>query len=270
MQPAWKRVAWRALAFAKRHEPEIDGALYSFRRARVIARLRFLAAWNGATVDIDIAPDVRFGRDIDLTVWPGSRNVVRIGPGSRIDDRVMIFLNNGALLLGDNVEARRDVIFMCWGGTLEIAGDNILSWGAVFHCADSIRVARLSIFGEWSTIVDSTLVYTDPDEAIAHKTKTGPVEIGYNTWICAKAVVGRNSKVGDHCIVAGNAVVSGEVPSGHVASGVGTSVVRPLVLPWMPPPVKPKPRKRAAPKTSKPKEPPPAAPPADGGGTPGA
>jgi acetyltransferase-like isoleucine patch superfamily enzyme len=247
IQPAWKRAAWSALRFAKRHEPEIDGALYAFRRARVIAKLRFLAAWNGATVEIDIAPDVRFGRDLDITVWPGSQNAIRIGPGSSIGDRVMIFLNNGTLLLGDGVEARRDVIFMCWGGTLEFAGDNILSWGAVFHCADSIRVGRLSIFGECSTTVDSTHIYTHPDESIAHKTKTGPVEIGYNTWVCAKAVIGRNSKVGDHAIVAGNAVVSGEVPSGHVATGVGAPSVRPLALPWAPPPVAPPktPRRRA-------------------------
>jgi acetyltransferase-like isoleucine patch superfamily enzyme len=255
IQPAWKRAAWSALRFAKRHEPEIDGALYAVRRARVIAKLRFLAAWNGATVDIDIAPNVRFGRDLDITVWPGSHNVVRIGPGTTVADRTMIFLNGGTLLLGDGIEIRRGVIFYLWGGTLEIAGENVLSWGVVFHCADQIRVGRLTIIGEWSTIVDSTHVFTSPDAPVVHGTKTGPVEIGYNTWICAKATIGRNSKVGDHCIVAGNAVVSGEVPSGHVASGVGTPQIRPLALPWAPPPVAPPkaPRLRAPAKQKAPK-----------------
>jgi acetyltransferase-like isoleucine patch superfamily enzyme len=232
---AAKRIAGQALRAAKRREPEIDRALYGFRRAMIIARLRMLAAWHGASVEVDIAPDVRFGRDIDLTVWPGSRNVIRIGPGCTIGNRTMIFLNNGTLLLGDRIQIRRDVIFMLWGGTLEIAGENVLSWGSVFHCADSIRIGRLSIFGEWSTIVDSSHFYSHPDAPVQHNTKTGPVEIGYNTWVCAKAVIGRNSKIGDHCIVAGNAVVAGEVPSGHLASGTGAAKVRALALPWQEP-----------------------------------
>ncbi|MFY9588471.1 MAG: acyltransferase [Actinomycetota bacterium] len=252
---AAKRTAGRVLQWAKRFEPEIDGALFAVRRAKVIARLKALAAWNGSTVDVDIAPDVQFGRDIDITVWPGSHNIVKIGPGCTIGHRTMIFLNGGALLLGDRIEVRRDVIFMLWGGTLEIAGENVLSWGSVYHCADAIRIGRFSIFGEWSTIVDSSHVYTEPDAAVVHNTKTGPVEIGYNTWVCAKAIIGRNSKVGDHCIVAGNAVVTGEVPSGHIASGAGQPEIRALPHPWLPPPEKPapaKPRRPRAPRATPP------------------
>lgn len=253
---AAKQIAGLALRAAKRREPEINGALYGFRRAMIIARLRMLAAWHGAQVEIDIAPDVRFGRNIDLTVWPGSRNVVRIGPGTTIGHRTMFFLNNGTLLLGDGIEVRRDVIFMLWGGTLEIAGENVLSWGSVFHCADSIRIGRFSIFGEWSTIVDSSHFHSEPDAAVVHNTKTGPVEIGYNTWVCAKAVIGRNSKIGDHCIVAGNAVVTGEVPSGHVASGTGAAKVRPIALPWQAPEGTAKPTARKRRRVQPPEAPP--------------
>jgi acetyltransferase-like isoleucine patch superfamily enzyme len=165
-------------------------------------------------------------------VWPGSTNSVRIGPGSRIGDRVLFFLNEGRIDLGPNVEIRRESTFMMWGGSLEMAGDNIISWGNVIHCASSIRLGRLTSTNEWVTIVDSSHYFTTPDEFFYHNTKTGPIEVGMNTWICSKATLARNAKVGDHCIIGGNSIVSGEVPSGHLASGVPAQVVRELDLPW--------------------------------------
>lgn len=229
---AVKAAGYRVLAWAKRHESEGAGAIYAARRAAFIARMKLQAAWNGAHVDIEVAPDVRFGKDIAITVWPGSRNVVRIGAGSRIGDRVLFILNDGRIDLGQDVEVRRDTSFMMWGGSLELAGGNILSWANVIHCASSIRLGPLTSTNEFVTIVDSSHYFTTPDEFFYHNTKTGPIEVGRNTWICSKATLARNAKVGDHCIVAGNSIVTGEVPSGHLASGVPAAVVRQLDLPW--------------------------------------
>lgn len=227
-----KAFARQALDWAKRHEPEASRAIYGARRAAFIARMKLQAAWNGASVEVDVAPDVRFGRDIAITVWPGSRNSVRIGPGSRIGDRVLFILNDGRIDLGDRVEVRRDTTFMMWGGSLELAGENILSWGNVIHCATSIRLGRMTSTNEFVTIVDSSHYFTTPDEFFYHNTKTGPIEVGINTWICSKATLARNAKVGDHCIIAGNSVITGEVPSGYLASGVPAQLVRELDLPW--------------------------------------
>ena len=52
------------------------------------------------------------------------------------------------------------------------------------------------------------------------------------TSICSKATIARGARVGDHCIVAGNSIVTGDVPSGHMASGVPATVVREVPLPW--------------------------------------
>ncbi len=259
-----KVVAHKALAWAKRHEAEGARAIYGARRAAFIARMKVQAAWQGAQVDVEVAPDVRFGKDIAITVWPGSRNSIRIGAGSRIGDRVLFILNDGRIDLGDNVEVRRDSTFMMWGGSLELAGDNILSWGNVIHCASSIRLGRMTSTNEWVTIVDSSHYFTTPDEFFYHNTKTGPIEVGKNTWICSKATLARNAKIGDHCIIAGNSIVSGEVPSGHLASGVPAQVVRELELPWRQSaptlvgatePRKPAKRRPAARKPPKPAEP---------------
>lgn len=227
-----KALGYRALGWAKRHEAEGARAIYSARRAAFIARMKLQAAWNGARVELEIAPDVRFGKEIAITVWPGSDNRVRIGSGSRIGDRVLFILNNGSIDIGDDVEVRRDTSFMMWGGSFELAGGNILSWGNVIHCASSIRIDRLASTNEYVTIVDSSHYFTTPDEFFYHNTKTGPIEVGANTWICAKATLARNAKIGAHCIIAANSIVTGEVPAGHLASGVPAVVVRELDLPW--------------------------------------
>jgi acetyltransferase-like isoleucine patch superfamily enzyme len=220
------------LRWAKRHEPEALRAIYGARRAAFVSRLKLLAAWYGSEIEIDIAPDVRLGKNIAVTVWPGTRNVVRIGPGTRIGDRVEFILKDGRILIGDAVEIRRGTTFMMWGGTLELEGGNILSWGNVIHCANSIRLARLASTNEWVTLVDSSHYFTEIDRFFYDNTKTDPIEIGYNTWICSKATIARGAKVGDHCIIAGNSIVTGEVPSGHLASGVPAAVIRELSLPW--------------------------------------
>jgi acetyltransferase-like isoleucine patch superfamily enzyme len=227
-----KDAAHRLIGWAKRHESEGAKAFYAARRAAFIAKVKLQAAWNGAAVEIDIAPDVRLGKDLAITVWPGSANHLRIGPGSAIGDRVLFILNNGRIDLGNDVEVRRDTSFMMWGGSLELAGGNILSWANVIHCASSIRLGRLASTNEFVTIVDSSHYFTSPDEFFYHNTKTGPIEVGENTWICSKATLARNSKVGSHCIIAGNSIVTGEVPSGHLASGVPAQVIRRLDLPW--------------------------------------
>ena len=62
--------------------------------------------------------------------------------------------------------------------------------------------------------------------------KTAPIEVGFNTWICPKATIAPGVTVGDHCIIAGNSVVTSDVPSGHLASGIPAEVVRQVPLPW--------------------------------------
>jgi len=118
-----KALAWKALRWVKRREPRAARAIYAFRRTVFVARLKLLAAWNGARVQVNVAQDVRFGPGIGITIWPRSQNVVRIGAGSRIDARVLFVLNNGRILFGDKVEIRRDSVFHLWGGTFALEGE---------------------------------------------------------------------------------------------------------------------------------------------------
>ena len=65
-----------------------------------------------------------------------------------------------------------------------------------------------------------------------HNTKTAPIEIGEDVWICPKSTITSGVTIGDHTIVASSTVVVKDTPSGVLISGVPGKVIRELDLPW--------------------------------------
>lgn len=210
-------------------EPVRSGAA-SARRAGFLAAVRAAAAWVGAEVDLDVARDVRVGRGVRVTFEPGSRNRLAIGPGSSLQDRVLVMLKGGTVELGPRVELRRDVVLNV-AGRLVLRGDNPVSWNSVIHCSEWVELDVMAGLAEQVTLADSSHFFTTPDEHFWHNVRRGSVTIGRNTWVCPKATLARGARVGAHCIVGSGSVVVGEVPDGSLASGVPAQV-RPLPLPW--------------------------------------
>jgi acetyltransferase-like isoleucine patch superfamily enzyme len=202
------------------------------RRARFIAQLRFRAWRARATVDIEVAPDVLVGRYIGVELRTRSRNTIRVGAGSKIGDGVLFRLRGGSILLGEGVDVRAHVVLAVNGGTISCEGPNILSWGTVVHCAESVRLARFAYVGEYVTIVDSSHFHTAPDEWSYLNSRSSPVEIGYDVWICPKCTVTGGVTVDAHAVLASNSVVIRDVGEGVLASGVPAKAVRDLDLPW--------------------------------------
>lgn len=226
-----ERLAWATFGVARRVAPAAAGTVQRARRAALVARVRAVARMVRAEVDLDLAPDLHVGRDVRVTVEPGTRNVLRIGPGSRLDDRVLIMLKGGTIDLGPRVEVRRDVVLNV-AGTLRVAGDTPISWGSVLHCSSEVVFERMVGLAEQVTVADSSHFFTTPEEHFWHNVRTGSVRVGSNTWICPKATVARGADVGACCIVGSGSVVTGRVPDGHLASGVPAQI-RPLPLPWL-------------------------------------
>lgn len=207
-----------------------DSAANAVRRARFIAQVQRRVWQVGAKVELDLVPDVVFGRHLRVLVDPGVRTVLRLGEGSSIEDGVTFMLKGGALLGGPRVEIRRDCVLNLTG-TLRIDGDTPLSWGTVIHCSNDIHLEAKVGIAEQVTIADSSHYFTTPDEHFWHNTKVGSVHVGANTWLCPKVTLVSGADVGAHCIVAAGSVVTGKVPDGHLASGVPAKA-RPLDLPW--------------------------------------
>jgi acetyltransferase-like isoleucine patch superfamily enzyme len=228
-KPAAAQVLRRGFWVVKDLDPVRRAAL--MRRAALIARVRVSALWHRATVELDVADDVRVGRGVQVTVEPRSTNILSIASGTRLDDRVLIMLKGGEVRIGPDCHLRRDAILNV-AGKLEMAGGNVLSWASHVHCRESVRLDRLASMAEQVTISDSTHFFTEPDDFFYDNVRTAPVVIGANTWLCPKATVTSGVTIGSHCIIASNSVVDRPVPPGHLASGVQPTRVRPLGLPW--------------------------------------
>jgi acetyltransferase-like isoleucine patch superfamily enzyme len=216
--------------FWRVREAEPERLLHRARRAAFIFRARALAAWHRASIELDIDPSIRFGPDVRITVTPRTDNVLRIGPGARVDDRVLFRFLGGRVELGPDVHLRAGVVLNV-AGHLVLEGGNILSWSTVVHCAESVHLERWVGAAEHVTIVDSTHFFTTPHVFFYENTRTAPIRIGENSWLCPKATVTSGVCIGAHCIVGSSSVVIRDVPDGHLASGVPAKN-RPLDLPW--------------------------------------
>jgi acetyltransferase-like isoleucine patch superfamily enzyme len=224
------RFAGNAIRATRAVVPQSQAARQQARRQALIARIKAAAIWHNASVDLRIDPDVRIGQGVRVTFEAWTRNTLHIGSGSWLDDDVLIQLKGGSVVIGPRVQLRRNMLLNV-AGQLFCEGDNVISWGSVIHCSNDVRIGRQTIIGEYTTIADSVHYFTTPDEHVWHNVRVGSVAIGRNTWVCAKATLGRGADVGSHCIIGASAVVTGEVPDGSMASGI-PAVVRPLSLPW--------------------------------------
>jgi acetyltransferase-like isoleucine patch superfamily enzyme len=202
------------------------------RRAWFIARARLHAYWQRAELTIEIAPNVKLGKGCRVSLRPHTRNTIRIGASCTIGERALLELNGGEIVLGDWVTIDRNPYFTA-SGRLVLAGRNRLRENIVIHCDEAITLKPMVGMGEGVSIIDSTHYFTEPDEWFADNLKTGPVEIGINSWIGAKATIVRNVTVGDFCIVGANSLLATDVPNGHLVSGVPAIVVRRVHLPWL-------------------------------------
>ena len=210
--------------------PTLERWRWSRYRRAFIRRTKVSAAWAGARIDLQVAKDVKIAKSARVSFKPQSTNVLHMAWGVRIGERVLLNLTGGQIYLAELAEIRADG-FVSVSGTFSMGYDAGISWSGTIHCSQSITLERNVGFAERVTVTDSTHYFTEPDVKFYRNTKPGTVVIGENCWLGAGAVITRNSRIGSHCIIAANSMVSGEIPSGHVAIGVPAKA-RPMRLPW--------------------------------------
>ena len=219
-----------ARSWTRRFAPQARRADQRLRLHAFVARTRAAALLADAYVELDIADDVWIGSGTRVWFEPGTHNLLHVGPGGWIGERVAIQLKGGRIRLGPRVEIRRDCVLNV-AGELQVHGDTPISWGSIIHCSNDIVLERMVGIAEQVTLADSSHYFTEPDEHFWHNVRTGSIRIGTNTWICPKVTVTRGADIGSHCIVGSNSVVVGKVADGSIASGV-PATCRPLDLPW--------------------------------------
>src|SRR3954466_11544308 len=125
--------ARRAVVVARGVATRVEPATAATRRAAFVARIRAAAAWNHATIDLDVADDVVVGRGVRVSFQPWSENRLRVGSACRIEDDVLIPLKGGSICMGERVELRRGVVLNV-AGRMEMQGDKTVSWNTIIHC----------------------------------------------------------------------------------------------------------------------------------------
>jgi serine acetyltransferase len=224
------RASERLAGRLSEHRPAVRAQLMTRRAQLLEARIRVLAAWAGADVDVHVGTEVEVGRRIHVSLEPGTSSTLVVADHASIDDDVRIHLKGGEVHLGPGAHLRPGVVLNV-SGRLDIGEQALLSWGSIVHCAHDVHIGRRAFIGEFTTIVDSSHFFTSPDEWAYGNVSAGRVRIGENTWVAAKATIARNVTIGDHCIISASAVVLEDVPPGHLAAGVPAKA-RPLDLPW--------------------------------------
>ncbi|HUI03945.1 MAG TPA: acyltransferase [Acidimicrobiales bacterium] len=197
------------------------------RRRLLLAQVALRAAWGQARVDCALAPDVRLGRRVRVTVAPRTTAALHVGARSAVGDDVRIDLRGGSLVVGPDVDIRHGCVLGV-SGRLELTGPALVQHGVTLHCDEAVTVGPYAGIAEYVTVIDSSHVLDGPSDWFLDDLRTAPVTIGARAWVGAKATVARGVRVGEGAVVGANSMVVKDVPAGQLASGVPAGVVRPV------------------------------------------
>lgn len=148
-------------------------------------------------------------------------------PGVRID-------NPGGMTIGDGVLVLRGAWLYCIQGSSAEPPDLVLGEGTYvgFHahltCARRVHLGRDCLLGNGVYISDNQHGYEDVRIApIRQPLRVGSVEIGEGTWVGEHAAIFGTVRLGRHCVVGANSVVSdAEFPDYCVIVGAPARVVK--------------------------------------------
>lgn len=111
-------------------------------------------------------------------------------------------------------------------GQIDLGNDVVLSRGVHIVSFAHIRLGNGTMVGEYASIRDANHTYDSgsPLRNAGHIAKA--IHIGEQVWIGRGAVILAGVTVGDHAVVAANAVVTSDVPAHTVVGGVPAKPLR--------------------------------------------
>jgi len=137
----------------------------------------------------------------------GTRSSLRVGDGASLH-----LGGNHRLLSGHQIDVGD-------GAELHLGGGYI-NHDAKISCKRRISIGSGTIIGEDVRIMD-----TDSHELVGSRPAQG-IEIGQDVWIGAGVTILKNTVIGDGCVVAAGAVVTGGFPSGSLLGGFPAKILR--------------------------------------------
>ena len=140
---------------------------------------------------------------------------------------VRIRATDGARLqLGGDVFIDRFADITAKHGTLTIGARSYVGQYSVICARDNITIGADCLIAEHVSIRDQDHRF-EPGLTTANAGfLTGPITIGNNVWIGAKATVTKGVRIGDDAVIGANSVVTRDIPANSLAIGVPARVIR--------------------------------------------
>ena len=153
-----------------------------------------------------------------------------IHPSVRIDHPEFMTIGAGTLILGGGWLYATDRRAQQPGAPQPelVIGRNVYI-GHYCHlvCGGALVVGDHVLIADYVHLADELHGYEDVDmPPLQQPLKIGRLEIGAGTWIGDHAVIAGNLRVGKHCVIGANAVVTHDIPDYCVAVGVPARVIK--------------------------------------------
>lgn len=142
-------------------------------------------------------------------------------------------LGSEGITIGNGVSIGRETMIVVSGSITQLGkgikiGNNVgFSSSCYIGGAGGVEIGDDTIFGNFVSVHPENHNFANPEvpirlQGVNHK----GVKIGKGCWIGAKAIILDGSDIGDDCIVAAGAVVSGKFPKGAIIGGVPARIIK--------------------------------------------
>lgn len=145
---------------------------------------------------------------------------IRFGRNVYLGPRFSLFIPaNGAFIVGDNVEFRRDFRAEVSGeGRIAIGGGTRFTYSVLMQCSTSIEVGERCMFGQATLVVDGQHRFRDLSRPMLDQGYDfTPIRIDDDAVITTKCTI--MADVGTRAFVGANSVVTRPIPPYTVAVG---------------------------------------------------
>lgn len=104
-------------------------------------------------------------------------------------------------------------------------GDNCRINGAYIHAQDFIEIGDNCVIASGINIIDSNGHNVNSENRTAGKDIPKGIKIGNNVWIVVNAIILKDSRIGDNCVVAAGSIVKGVFEPTPIIQGNPAEVV---------------------------------------------
>lgn len=193
--------------------------------------LFYLNKLRFARLKYSLAGRVEFGDGCDLSIknlsYKGKGKII-FGKDNKAErgDFPLVFETekNSEIVFGDRVGFRckycSNVFTIYEGARIEV-GDDAFFNGSIINAKNRIKIGKKSLLSWHVSVMDSDL----HDLSNTRKERVKSVEIGDYVLVGTGTVILAGVKIGSHCVIGSNSVVSKDIPDHSIAVGAPCKVV---------------------------------------------